>query len=194
MSSSISKLTVYNLALAELEQGPIVSLASDNQNVKTLNNAYELALRTCLKSRNWDFATTFATLVLISDADNITPFAYQYALPVDFLEIQKIYDSDNKRVDYIRTADGLYTDASPAYLQYTKYFEDYSQFDENFIELISMTLAEFCAAEITGDLNKQDFISKKNDRLDAIAASKSVGRTRKHYNIDDGSSYIFNRY
>ena len=182
------------MALAELEQGPIVSLASDNQNVKTLNNAYELALRTCLKSRNWDFATTFATLVLISDADNITPFAYQYALPTDFLEIQKIYDSDNKRVDYIRTADGLYTDASPVYLQYTKYLEDYSKFDEHFIELIAMTLAEFCAAEITGDLNKQDFISKKNDRLDAIAASKSVGRTRKHYNIDDGSSYIFNRY
>jgi hypothetical protein len=194
MSTSISKLTVYNLALAELEQEPIVALSSDTRNTKVLNNAYELALHTCLKARNWDFATTFATPNLVSSATNLSGYAYLYSLPNNFLEFQKVFDSDRKNVEYIRTAEGLYTDASPVYLQYTKSFEDYSKFDEHFIQLLAYTLAEFCAAEITGDTQKEDFLSKKNDKLEGIAASRSVGRTRAKYDITTGSSFVNERW
>lgn len=194
MATELSKLTVYNLALAELEQEPIVALSADTRNVKVLNNAYNLVLRTCLKARNWDFATTFATPNLISAATNLSGYARLYALPNDFLEFQKVFDSDRKNVDYIRTAEGLYTDANPVYIQYTKYFEDYSKFDEHFIQLLAYTLAEMCAAEITGDTQKEDFLGKKNDKLEGIAASRSVGRTRARYDITTGSSFINQRY
>lgn len=194
MVSSISKLTVYNMALGLLEQEPIVSLSSDSANTKILNNNYELALRTCLKGRAWDFATTFATLTLISDAANLSGYAYLYSLPNDFLEFQKVYDTDNEDVEYIRTSDGIYSDASPCYIRYTKFIETYSQFDEDFIHLLAYTLAEMSTGEILGDTQKQDYLSKKADRLEAIAASKSVGRTQVRYDISKGSSFLNDRY
>ena len=180
------------MALGELGQGSIVTLTSEDEAVKTLNNAYDLALRTSLKGRNWDFATTFAQLALNSSADNLSPYEYLYNLPSDFLEIQRVYNTNDVDIDYIRTKEGLYTDANPAYIQYTAFTEDYSKFDEDFIHLVAMTLAEMCASKIDGSTQKEDFLMKKNQKIEAIAASKSVGRTRKKVVITD-SEYITKR-
>lgn len=193
MATSISKLTVYNLALAELEQEPVVSLSTDSRNLKVLNNAYDLALYTALKARNWDFATTFVQLNLISDASNLSPYTHLYALPNDFIEFQRVFDTDGNDVEFINTADGLYTNADPCYIQYTKLITDYSKFDEDFIKLLAYSLAELCAAEIQGDTQKEDFLSKKVDKIEAIAASKSVGKARGRYNITSNSDYINGR-
>jgi len=191
MVDANTKLSIYNGALIELGQTVLSSLTSgDEETLSTLNNQFPNALRTTLKAQNWDFASTYARPNLISSAANDTPYQYQYQLPNDFLKFQKVVDVNQNKVDYENNKDGLYTDANPVIIKYTAVVENYSQFDDDFIKLLSYNLAEACAEALTGHLDKEDFLDKKTDKLESIAASKSVGKSKYKYSITDNSPYL----
>ena len=191
MADAITKLSIYNGALIELGQSVLSSLTSgDAETLSTLNTQFPRALRTSLKAQNWDFATKYGRPDLISSAVNDTPYTYQYQLPNDFLKFQKVTDENDNKVDYENINDGLYTDQNPIIIKYTATVEDYKKFDDDFANLLSYNLAELCAEALTGNLNKEDFLNGKTDKLESIGASRSVGKSAKKYSITDDSPYI----
>lgn len=191
MSATISKLSIYNGALIELGQSVLSSLSDgDSGVIATLNAQYDKALRITLKAQNWDFASAYARPNLISDAANDTPYQYQYQLPNDFLKFQRVMNADKDKTDYENIADGLYTDANPVIIKYTKLITNEAKFDDDFANLLSFNLAELCAEEIAGSTQKEALLGQKTEKLEAVAASQSVGKSSYKYDILSGSDYL----
>lgn len=184
MSGTITKLNVLNMALAELQQEPILDENADDTNAVTLRTYFDTALDVALKSHSWDFATKYIQLTLDSDAANITPYAYLFQLPEDFLEFQRVYDENFNPIDYQNTADGLYTNTASTYLKYTYRNTDFGSYDSAFSQALAFSLAELCAATIVGTQAREQYLEGKAGRKEAIAANKSIGRGKSTYRID----------
>lgn len=184
MSGSVTQLTVFNMALAELQQEPITDVNDDSDKAATLRLYYDTALDVALKSHSWDFATKYATLTLVSDAENITPYTYLYALPDDFLEFQRVYNEDFDPVDFRNTSEGLYSNDSPLYMNYTYRCTDFGLFDTAFAQSLAFSLAELAAAKLLGSINREEFIEGKAGRKQAIAANKGIGRGQTTYRLE----------
>jgi len=191
MSNPISKLEVFNGALGLLEQDELLDVSEDGFEADELRNKFPFALRTTLKAHRWDFATRFASLSLISAADNPSPFSRLYKLPNDFLEFQRVFEGDDDPIEYMNTADGLYTDSTAPKLQYTIYTADFSKFDEDFTTALMYELASLASAKILGSTNTSDFLDQQSGKRQGIAASKSAGRIPKKYKLE--SSYVTSR-
>ena len=61
----ISKITICNLALAQLGQAPISSLTQEDEKARRLNLFYEPVRDEVLRSHNWGFATAEEPLDLV---------------------------------------------------------------------------------------------------------------------------------
>lgn len=180
------------MALAHLEQEPIASVDDTGANGSIMRVYYDTALQTSLMSHDWDFATTFQSLALISSADNLSPYQYLYAEPTNFLKFQRMYDDDGNDVPYIKTNDGIYADANPCYVQFTKFVDDYSKFNAHFVELLSFRLAELSAERILGSTSARDFLGQEHNKKQAVAASNSIGRSNSKAKMQ--SDWVQARY
>lgn len=188
MSGSITQLTVFNMALAELQQEPVLDINDTGFNASILRLYYDTALDTALKATSWDFATKYVQLTLQSEADNVTPFQYRYQLPIDFLEFQQVYDKDRRQVEYQNTSEGLYSNTKPLFLKYTFRNINYGSYDSNFCRALAYSLADLASSRILGSLNKQDYLEGRAGREQLIAANKAIGKNQQHYKMD--SSWV----
>lgn len=173
------------MALAELQQEPIADENEDSSNAVTLRTFFDTALDTALKAHPWDFAIKYTQLTLVSEEDNVTPYQFLFQLPADFLEYVRVYDSQGTSVVYEAGANNaLYTNTNPAYLKYIYRNTDFGSYDSSFAECLAVTLAEKCASKIVGTQGREQYLEGKAGRVQAIAASKSVGRGKSTYLID----------
>lgn len=188
MSGAVTKLSVFNMALAELQQEPILDVNDTGFAASTLRLYYDTALDTALKATSWDFATKYVQLTLQSEADNITPFQYLYQLPTDFLEIQDVYNSDKDSVEYQVLNEGLRSNTKPIYLKYTFRNTDYGSYDTSFCQALAFNLADLACSRILGSLNKQDYLEGRAGREQMKAMNKSIGKGQQTYKIN--SSWV----
>jgi hypothetical protein len=186
MSHTVTKLTIFNWALDELEKEHVTSENDTSAKGATLRNNWEFAFFGTLKAHDWSFATDYATLTLLSAATNLSPHERLYQLPTDLLKIQRVFDGDDDDVAHIVTAQGLFTDANPAYMQYTKKLDDanLSQYDIDFLKAVAYHLAELSAGGILGETAKEEFLEEKSGRMQGIAASQNVNRSPKQYKVE----------
>lgn len=194
MSGTITKLNVLNMALAELQQEPVLDENADTSNAATLRTYFDTALDVALKAHAWDFATKYVELTLDSDADNITPYSYLFQLPEDFLEFQRVYDENGETSEYQNTSEGLYTNSNPAYLKYTYRNTDFGTYDSAFAQALAFSLAELASSSIIGNQGREQYLEGKAGRKEAIAASKSVGRGKTTYNLGSTWANVHQQY
>ena len=75
----ISKITICNLALAQLGQAPISSLEQDDERARRLNLFYEPVRDEVLRTHNWGFAGAEEPLIFIeNDSADTARFLYKY--------------------------------------------------------------------------------------------------------------------
>lgn len=186
MVNTVSKLTVFNLALQQL--GVTKTLTDTSNNTKEgseLNKAFSLVLFTALESNNWDFATKHAELSLISNADNLTEYQFLFAPPSDSIRLWSVYaKSPTNPIDYKSTSEGIYTDSETTYVEYTFLNEDFSTYPADFKEHLIFKLAEFTGPGILSTDSRSDELRKKSQMSQSKAASQSIVQHPKSYEFD----------
>ena len=151
----ISKITVCNLALAQLGQAPISSLDQDDEKARRLNLFYEPVRDEVLRTHNWAFAGAEEPLMLIEEVHG--KFLYKY--PAEALFVRRVFDPNSGRKslkfrEFFRTdlhCRVLETTSSQAYAEYTRRILDENLFDPAFVKSFSLALACDLAVALTGD-------------------------------------------
>ena len=149
----ISKITICNLALAQLGQAPISSLTQEDEKARRLNLFYEPVRDEVLRSHNWGFATAEEPLALVEKQEN--SFLYKY--PQEALFIRRVYQEPYRHTPFRELFHPKYRirvleSACPqAWAEYTRRAEDENQFDSAFVKSFSLALAADLAVSLTGD-------------------------------------------
>ncbi len=155
----VSKISICNLALAQLGQSSITSLTQEDERARKLNLFYEPVRDEVLRTHNWAFATVQEPLTLVEE-DELRPGHFLYKYPTTALFIQRIFDirapqqalSFQERYDATSQERLLEAAASQAYACYTRRMTDETQFDPAFVKAFSLALACDLAITLTGDM------------------------------------------
>lgn len=154
----ISKITICNLALAQLGQAPISSLEQDDEKARRLNLFYDPVRDEVLRTHNWAFAGAEEPLALI-ETDTENPNRYIYKYPAEALFVRRVFSRDGrgealKFREVFRTdlhSRVLAVDCPRAYAEYTRRILDENLFDAAFVKSFSLALACDLAVALTGD-------------------------------------------
>lgn len=164
----ISKITICNLALAQLGQAPISSLEQEDEKARRLNLFYEPVRDEVLRTHNWAFAGVSEPLALLEkEADGEGLFTYKY--PVEALFIRRVFEpkaprcalpfKERFRTDLHCRVLGISSRA--AYAEYTRRITDENLFDPAFVKSFSLALACDLAVALTGDAQLASQILQK---------------------------------
>lgn len=164
----VSKVSICNLALAQLGQSPISSLEQSDEKARRLKLFYNPVRDEVLRTHNWAFATVQEPLVLLdfplSPSTETTGvigknsrFLYRY--PCRSLFIRRIFDPSvpNRNVSFREVfrpdlqARGVACGLPGAWVEYTARVTDESLFDAAFVKCFSLALAADVALALTGD-------------------------------------------
>ncbi len=152
----ITKISICNLALAQLGQSPIVSLEQENEKARRLKLFYAPVRDEVLRTHNWAFAGVQEPLSLLEDqSDTQGRFVYKY--PVDALFFRRVFDQNCPRLDFqeFYRADlhsrVIVTPSRQAYGEYTRRITDENLFDPAFVKSFSLALACDLAVALTAD-------------------------------------------
>lgn len=91
----LSRLEIANLALGKLGVSlTITDFANDISNqAKIVRRHYKVALDELLEKHEWNFATKYAALTLVSENAD-APYRYLYSVPADLLILREIAAED----------------------------------------------------------------------------------------------------
>jgi hypothetical protein len=163
MTSDQQKLIILNLGLRLISQRTIESLSENTVANQVASDIWLPAVEDCLRGNNWSFAQIIELGVL---STNYTPLNYLYAYnyPVAAMSVWKVYNAytadpkkgeDFRRVyDPINNQQIILTNCQNAYLEYTYDIQDYTQFDADFITMLSYRLAASFAMPLNADADQ----------------------------------------
>lgn len=154
----ISKITICNLALAQLGQSPISSLEQEDEKARRLNLFYGPVRDEVLRTHNWAFAGAQEPLALLeTEPDKEGRYTYKY--PAEALFIRRVFSLQNAekalpfrerfRADLHSRALAVATPYAAA--EYTRRITDENLFDSAFVKSFSLALACDLAVALTGD-------------------------------------------
>ena len=87
----VDKLSIYNGALRELKETPLATLTDNRPIRKTLDTAYDEAVRFCLESGVWTFA--MRDIAITQSGTSSIGYGYTFTKPSDFLKLAGIWSN-----------------------------------------------------------------------------------------------------
>lgn len=161
--SDAQKLIILNLALHLISERTIDSLTEDTVANQVATDIWQPCLDDCLRGNNWSFAQIIELAVL---STNYTPlnYAYAYNYPTATMSLWKVYNAytantqkgeDFRRIyDPVNNQQIILTNCQSAYLEYTYAMTDYTQFDADFVTMLSYRLAAAFAMPLNADADQ----------------------------------------
>lgn len=137
-----SEVQIANLALDELGESHIASLAQNVKAARVINSLFAPTRDALLRSHPWNFATRRANIA----ADATAPeFGYttKYAVPTGCLRVLEVRASDLYPVDDYKIEQGfiLCNNTGALYVRYIERVEDTEKFDSLFVTALALNLA-----------------------------------------------------
>lgn len=185
MPSSLSTSGIAAEAFRLIEQNPISSLADNSEKGQAAAEQYPAALRECLETAEWSFASTLASLAeaaLPSRAASDPALPYFYQLPGDCVRVLSVGDEwTNWRVDAI----GLRADdPAPLQVRYTSLITNEARMPATFQFLVSLNLAIRLAPLFQTNSAKLDQL-RDMARQQMVKALRQDARTASQQRADD---------
>ena len=182
---ALSQINIYNQAFFALGLSRATSTTEDSKAVRAANEMYEICRDELLSAHTWNFATKRIQLT----QSTTTPafgYAYQYALPSDFLRLVRLSD---KSITYRIEGTYLLTDAGSVSIQYIAQVTDPTKFSPLFAAALGLALADKIATQLTQSdaivgqvAQKADIAFRKAKKVDALQGTPE----RLHiYGIDN---------
>ena len=164
----VSKLTICNLALAQLGQAPITALTQDNERARKLDLFYEPVRDEVLRTHNWGFAGAESPLTYVGES-NTKPGEFLYQYPGQALFIRRVFDikAPHESLAFEEFFDEdhqmrvLQIPAAQAVAQYTRRITDETLFDPAFVKTFSLALACDVAVTLTADVQLVGLLMNK---------------------------------
>ena len=194
----MSKIDICNMALAHLGQEPIASLSQEDEKARRCSLFYEPVKREVLRTHNWAFAGSVASLALLA-AHKATDGWYAYAYPQDCLFLRRVFggaggpkNTPFKEVfDQDLHARVILSPVEQARAEYTRDITDENLFDPAFAKAFALALAADMAVALTGDQNLSQQLLQKyawtleearrsnmSERLDIHRSSSAFAEAR----------------
>lgn len=154
---AITKLLIWNTALANLNEHALADTTTANKLQESLDRFWRTAYESCLQAATWNFATKYATLTATSETPD--DWGYEYELPSDFLRAIEIPMVCGMRSTFcIRTRAGtryLYCNVQDADLRYifdpgNDDDDDFLLWNYPFMEYVAAKLSSLIAISVTG--------------------------------------------
>jgi hypothetical protein len=166
-----SKVDIVNRALDKLGADTIIDLTQDLENARIMNRAYNLVLRSLLRSYTWNCSLKRVVLSPLSTPPAFG-YLYQFQLPSDCLRPLLPKDPSDWRVEgkTILTNGG-----STVYLRYIRFLDDPNDMDDCLVEAFACKLAMECAEKVTQSL------SKRGEAKDEFREAMAIARRSNAY-------------
>lgn len=191
-----SVVSICNLALANVGKPSISSITEATAEARACNQFYEHVRDVMLQSYPWRFATKVEALAEITNA-RADSWGYAYQKPSDCLKILRVHDaylSPYLPSDGALTVQGgyvyevaeetIFTDPTPAYLNYIFRLTDPTKFSPMFVEAFGWELAVRLAMPLTRD---------PKVRADAWNVAKMTTPQAQVADANDGRDEVQNR-
>ena len=162
-----SNVQIANSALTKIGSSRITSLTDNVKAAREINAIFELRRDYLLRTHNWSFAMTRASLPALDE----TPawgYTTLYQLPTDCLRVVQVndtwvvpgladYTSGPDSEPYKITGRRIETDiGAPLKLRYIKRVTDPAQFDAAFVEVFASDLADQVCEALTQSNTKRE--------------------------------------
>lgn len=183
----ISRVTICNMALAQIGQEPISSLGQEDERARRCSLFYEPVKKEVLRTHNWAFAGALEPLSLLA-SDNTDEWPYMYAYPSACLFLRRVFAKSVrdpfsfKEIYRPDLAARVILSAAPqAYAEYTRDITDESLFDPAFVKAFSLALAADLAVTLSGDASlARQIMQKYTLALDEARRSNMTERFDVH--------------
>ena len=168
----LSVVAICNRALDKLGAEPITALSDDTTAGRACNRVYEPLRNKLQREHIWNFCTKRAALAALTT----TPawgYAYEFALPDDFLRLLEIRDVTDYQMEAADNGTRVIRcdEAGPIYIKYSALVTDTAKFDPLFDE----ALAALMAAELCEKITQSN--TKKAQALDDLRKALQTAKT-----------------
>jgi hypothetical protein len=162
-----SNVQIANSALTKIGAARITALTDNVKAAREVNAIFELRRDYLLRTHNWSFAMTRASLPALSEAP-AWGYTTLYQLPTDCLRVVQVndmwvvpgladYTSGPDSEPYKITGRRIETDiGAPLKLRYIKRVTDPAQFDAAFVEVFASDLADQVCEALTQSNTKRE--------------------------------------
>lgn len=145
MVSTVSEVSICNLALSHIGEKPITSLSDDTKPARECNRLYPITRDMELRSHNWNFSIKRTDLAEDGTEPN-SEYGHRYAVPAECLRILEVLYANRWRVEAGNLADSgklfILTNLSgPIYIRYIAQITDPAVFDVLFVNALAARLA-----------------------------------------------------
>ncbi len=188
---AVSQVGICNLALSYLGLSSIASMTEASAEAIQCNMHFDNARDFVLRDYTWNFATKRVTL---AESGTITPpaeWAYAYSVPSDCLWARQIVvgspmPAAEFALEVVGTGRVLYTNESPAILQYTARISETTLFDPMFIEALAWKMAAQICMPMTRDKSLMQMAMNMyvNNLAQAQRADANEGQPETPSNAD----------
>lgn len=152
-----TKLEVYNLALLQLKEDVITSLASTRTPVRVFNSLYDHILATALEDGFWRFAMRSVSITQDEDIEPAFGKAYAHNKPDDWVRTYQVSISPDMVPPYANWEEEsgiIFADDTPLYLQYVSndatYGLDLTKWTARFTKAVAYEMALRAAPKAVG--------------------------------------------
>lgn len=169
MPTSLTPVTIYNMALDIVVEAPITNVADNSPYARWLNRNFAPTVEAALRQNVWNFATELFVL----SKDVVKPgfrWRYQYELPPGWLRVLPLtYNGERggQPIPHEVKRNKLMTNASsPLRVELVMNVQDPGEWDPLFATMIAARLATGMAHRFTG---KSSFVEQaRNMAADAM--------------------------
>lgn len=158
MASTVSAVSICNMALTRLGEQQITTLTENSKAARLCNANFDIFRDSFLSDFDWPFAIKRATLAASATAPN-HEWTYAYPLPDDCLRLIRTYDEVQQFADntYEVEEGAIQTDQTTVKIEYIARIENYNQWDRLAID----AFADRIAAELAYPVTQQPAMPKQ---------------------------------
>lgn len=184
-----SNIQICNNALLRLGGNTIASFNDNTTSSSACQNFYESTRKALLRTFIWNFAKTRVAIAASSSAPAFE-YTNQYPLPADFLRVVNIYQKQSAYK--IEGTMLLSNDAAPLNLIYIKDVTDTTQFDDLFVEALTLLLAIRMGPRLNGvGFTPGTMAEELKEQLSMAKLVDSQDQTPDEMIINDYESRMF---
>lgn len=181
-----SEIDICNLALDYCAVRNILSFEEKTKESKICNRWYDLVRRSLLTNLNASFSIARARLVEVADFIPVFGYKKAYKLPHDLLQVLNVGEPLNDTLYQIEQNKYLYCDEhiKEVNIRYIADVKEVIKFDDDFVDLLALKLAEKICMPLTEDPEKTNWIK-------GLAQQKYIECSTKYGN--DNRIIVVNR-
>lgn len=180
--TTVSEVSISNLAMQLLGAKRIVSLTEDSRNARACNNCYEILRDAELEAHPWGFAVQRAVLAPDVTAP-LFDYLYAFTWPSDAL---RILPPRRYPLDWLMEGRKILTnDGNTLQVRYLKRITDPAQFHSTFVLALAARMANHMCEEITQSNQKKADAEKAYKEAIAMARKMNAFAKTAVEDIED---------